>query len=134
MNQRLVSNDEVKLTDPFNLDAPDFLPMNDSPVLTASIWYEAVPTGDSKIDQDKVAASVYPNPFSESATISVDLEISSNVSVNVYDVTGNLVKSVVNEMRAAGRQEFTVSLIRKGVYLAEVKVNNNKQVLKLVVR
>jgi hypothetical protein len=134
MNERLVSNDEVKLTDPFNLDAPNFLPLNDSPVLTASVWYEVVPTGVSIIDQNKAVASVYPNPFSESAIIRVDLEENANISVNVYDVTGTLVKFVVNEMRAAGRQEFAVNLVRKGVYFAEVKINENKQVLKLVSR
>ena len=37
-NQRLVSNDDLQLTDPFNLDAPNFLPMEGSPVLTASSW------------------------------------------------------------------------------------------------
>lgn len=133
-NQRLISNDSLKLTDPFNLDAPDFLPLAGSPVLTASAWYEEVPTGVSKIDQNKAIASVYPNPFSESATISLDLDMNSNVSINLYNVTGSLVKSVVNEIRSAGRQEFTISFIRKGIYFAEIRINERMQVLKLVAR
>ena len=87
-----------------------------------------------KLIRIKQIAAVYPNPFSESATISIDLDVNSKVSVNIYDVTGTLVKLVVNETRAAGRQEFTVSLARKGVYFAEIQINENKQVLKLVAR
>lgn len=133
-NQRLVSNDDVKLTDPFNLDAPDFLPLDGSPVLMASVWHEEVPTGEAKIDQNKAVASVYPNPFSESATIRIDLYEISNVSINLFDVTGILVKSVVNEARAAGRQEFVINFDRKGIYVAEIHVNETKQILKLVAR
>ncbi len=133
-NQLLVSNDELQLTDPFNLDAPDFMPAEGSPVLTASSWYEGIPSAvDNTIEKIEIA-SVYPNPFSESASLQVDLTAASMLSVKIYDVTGSLVQTLVNEKRPAGIQQFTVQLSRKGIYFAHVQANSTTQVIKIVNR
>jgi len=134
MNQRLVSVDDLQLTDPFNLETPNFLPMEESPVLTASSWYEGIPSAiDNPLEKDRIA-SVYPNPFSESATLKVDLTAASRLSVKIYDVTGSLVQTLVNETRPAGLQQFTIQLSRKGVYFAHVQANASTQVIKIVNR
>jgi hypothetical protein len=133
-NQRLVSNDDLQLTDPFNLDAPNFLPMEGSPVLTASSWFEGIPSAiDNTLEKDEIA-SVYPNPFSESATLQVDLTAASVLSVKIYDVTGSLVQTLVNEKRPAGLQQFTIQILRKGVYFAHVQANAATHVIKIVNR
>ena len=44
----------------------------------------------------------YPNPFNPSTTISYNVEQSGHVSLNVYDVMGRLVKTLVNEYKQAG--------------------------------
>lgn len=133
-NQVLASNDGLQLTDPFNLDAPNFLPLEASPVLTASVWYEDIPSKAPETLDSKSFATVYPNPFVESAVIRVELEKSARVSVKVFDVTGKLVHSLLNENRPAGVTELQVALSRKGIYLAEVVVDKDRQVLKLVAR
>jgi len=133
-NQRLVSNDDLQLTNPFNLDAPNFMPMVGSPVLTASSWYEGVPSAIDNILNNKEIASIYPNPFSESATLIVDLDMSSLVSAKIYNVTGMMIQTIVNEKRSAGRQQFTIQIANKGVYFVHVNINNNSQVLKIVNR
>jgi hypothetical protein len=133
-NQLLVSNDDLQLTDPFNLDAPDFMPEEGSPVLTASSWYEGIPSAiDNTFEKDEIA-SVYPNPFSESATLQVDLTAVSVLSVKIYDVTGSLVQTLVNEKRPAGIQQFTIQISRKGVYFAHIQANTTTQVIKIVNR
>jgi hypothetical protein len=68
----------------------------------------------------------------ESATIRVELEKSAHVSVKVFDVTGKLVSSLLNESRPSGSLEVKVALSRKGIYLAEVVVGAERQILKLV--
>ncbi len=133
-NQRLESNDGLQLTDPFNLDAPNFLPMEGSPVLTASSWHAEIPSSiDNTFEKDEIA-SVYPNPFSESATLQVDLTAASVLSVKIYDVTGSLVQTLINEKRPAGIQQFTIQISRKGVYFAHVQANAATQVIKIVNR
>jgi hypothetical protein len=133
-NLIMASNDDLEIADPFNLDAPDFLPETGSPVLTASYWAEDIPNPVITIDGNEVKAVVYPNPFSESAIISVNLESAAVVSVKVYNVTGSLISTLVNDKHVAGTHEFNVHLSDKGVYLAEVSINNNKQVLRLISR
>jgi hypothetical protein len=134
-NDTLTSNNDLKITDPFNLEAPDFLPLSGSPVLTASSWYEDIPSAiDDLSGNNTVASAVYPNPFMGSATLSLDLESDAYVSVKIYDVTGALITLLVNERRHAGRHEFTLGIAQKGIYFAEILVNENRQVIKLVSR
>jgi|GEM_PF-4497013 len=45
--------------------------------------------------------SVYPNPFSRRLVISYDVPKMSNVSLRVYDVSGRVVKTLVNGKKAA---------------------------------
>ncbi len=51
---------DLQLTDPFNLDAPNFLPMEGSPVLTASSWYEGIPSAVDNIQNDNGIALYIP--------------------------------------------------------------------------
>jgi hypothetical protein len=132
-NQVLVSNDDLKITDPFNLEAPDFLPEEGSPVLTASYWYEEPQTPVVEID-NAVDAVAYPNPFSETASLNIDLKSESNLSVRIYNVTGALVMTPVNGRYSAGRHEFRMNIAEKGVLLVEVTVNGTRNMMKLVSR
>ncbi|MBN2813058.1 MAG: T9SS type A sorting domain-containing protein, partial [Bacteroidales bacterium] len=85
-------------------------------------------------ETSEIEAVVFPNPFAETATVSINLTEMSSLSVKVYSATGALVSTLVNDSRAAGTHQFSIRLTEKGVYFAEVMVNNNRQVLKLVAR
>jgi len=131
-DQTMESNDDLQIADPFNLDAPDFMPLDGSPVLRTSVWYEEIPSAVNNLNENRISASVYPNPFNQSARLSIDLETESTVSVKIYDVTGTLVSTLVNERRGRGNHEFTISISRKGIYFADIMVNETRQVMKLV--
>ena len=133
-NSTMASNDDLELTDPFNLDNPDFLPEAGSPVLTASVWFEDIINAVGDDLESSISASVYPNPFSESAIIKIDLETAAKVSLKLFDITGTLVSTLVQESYPAGNHEFGFTIGQKGVYFAEILVNNNRQVLKLIAR
>lgn len=131
-NQTLASNDDLMIADPFNLDSPDFLPETGSPVLTASVWYEDI---IDAVDDPEATISVgaYPNPSNGSTRIKFELAAESYVSVKLYDMTGAAV-SAVSERRNAGSHEIELTLKQKGIYLAEIMINNSRQVIKLVSR
>ena len=44
----------------------------------------------------------YPNPFNPSTTIDYNIHSSGYVSLNVYDVMGRLVRTLVDEYKEAG--------------------------------
>ena len=45
----------------------------------------------------------YPNPFNPETTISYDIKDPASVRLNVYNLKGQLVRSLVNENQNAGR-------------------------------
>ena len=49
---------------------------------------------------------VYPNPFSTQTTISFTLAQSGQVNLNVYDMTGRLIKTLANESKAPGQHSL----------------------------
>jgi flagellar hook assembly protein FlgD len=47
----------------------------------------------------------YPNPCNPRTMIVFAMRTAEQVSLKIYDVRGNLVRDLVDEIRAAGRQE-----------------------------
>ncbi len=68
----------------------------------------------------------YPNPFNPSTKIFYQLPQNSNVTVNVYDILGNRIKTLVNEFKVAGKYEieFYGSKLASGVYIYQIRANN----------
>jgi hypothetical protein len=134
-NATLTNNDDLAIIDPFNLEAPQFLPESESPVLNASNWYQSAHTSISDYCADpKFQVRIYPNPLEECATLQMNLESLSTVHVKVYNLTGTLIYSRTYSQCPAGSHEFPVMLQKKGLYLADIMVNQLHQAIKLVVR
>ena len=68
----------------------------------------------------------YPNPFNPSTTITYHLPKTSNVELKVYDVLGNEIATLVNEVQSAGRYtvDFNATNIASGVYLYKIKAGD----------
>ena len=47
----------------------------------------------------------YPNPFNPSTSISFQIPKPGHVSLNIYDASGKLVRTLVNETRSEGLNE-----------------------------
>ena len=59
------------------------------------------------IPKDYALSPVYPNPFNPSATVRFDVPEVSRVELQVYDVTGKLVETLLNERMTAGQHQYT---------------------------
>ena len=131
-NHLIATNDEVKITDPFNYAALNFQPTVGSPVLNASYW---VPTAVNPIAISNEASLVnYPNPFSGSTNIELQLEKESNVSVFVLDLSGRKV-AILHEGRlteGTHRFAFDGSALPKGIYFAKVTTGTAQKVVKMI--
>jgi hypothetical protein len=60
----------------------------------------------------------YPNPFNAETNISFSLAEAGNVSLNIYDITGRLVATLVNGYQEAGEHvvSWDASSVSSGVY------------------
>ena len=65
----------------------------------------------------------FPNPFNPKTVISYQLPISSDITLNVYDVLGNEIATLVDEYKAAGiyKVEYNAAALPSGVYFYQLK-------------
>jgi len=76
----------------------------------------------------------YPNPFSGSTTIEYSIPETANVNLIVYDITGKIVKLVLNETKTRGTYSVEVSGLQQGMYFYQLTAGQNKAVNKMIVR
>ena len=75
----------------------------------------------------------YPNPFNPSTTIKFDVAESAQVQLEVFDILGRKVASLVNERKAVGNYTvtFDASSLSSGVYFARFTAGAKVQVQKM---
>ncbi|TNE71545.1 T9SS type A sorting domain-containing protein [bacterium] len=76
----------------------------------------------------------YPNPFNPSTIVNFDMPKSGKVSIDVYDVLGRKVVSLLNEFRQAGTHEvrFDATGLSSGMYLIRMQSGGHVQVQKAI--
>jgi PKD repeat protein len=77
--------------------------------------------------------NVYPNPFSNSATIDYRLNANSLVTLEVYDVMGKNVKTfAASEMQQGGKHSYNFSEQSGGIYFVKLAVDGKSSVKKII--
>jgi len=101
--------------------------------LTASTEPSAVDNENYLVDDFKVYQN-YPNPFNPSTTISYAIPHRSNVILKVYNITGNEVASLVNEVQEPGSYSvhFNAEKLSSGVYFYRVTAGTFSSVRKMI--
>jgi len=74
----------------------------------------------------------YPNPFNPSTTIEFSVGTSGHIKIEVFDLLGRKVATLVDEMKLVGSYSVTWQPERSasGVYYYALQVNNNKQIVR----
>ena len=117
---------------------PDHEPvLNTETVINATKHDFGIYTGfedDNTANNVEVSQNM-PNPFHESTTISVQLPEAANLSVEVVNMVGQTVYRKDYGKVNAGTKKFTIPgrNLDKGIYLYNVKVNDNTTTNKMVV-
>ena len=78
--------------------------------------------GIEETNEDVFAASVYPNPTSNSTSVNFTLNSASEVNVTVSDITGKVVEVLMNETSVSGEQKisFDASSYANGAYYVTI--------------
>ena len=89
--------------------------------------YSVIPTA-YKLNQN------FPNPFNPSTIISYDIPKSGIVSIRIFNVLGQLVRTLVNQSQTAGTHQvtFNASSLNSGVYFYSITADNFAQVKKMM--
>ena len=76
----------------------------------------------------------YPNPFVQSTVIRYQLPVKAKVRLRIYDISGRMVKVLVNGDQTAGeyKVEWTTKGLTSGIYFVKLEAGTQKQVKKLI--
>ncbi len=91
-------------------------------------------TDDSSIPKRFSLYQNYPNPFNPGTTIKYSIPDQGLVTLNIYDILGSHVASLVNNEQLQGNHEvdFDGSKLSSGIYFYTLKVNNFIQSKKML--
>ena len=119
-NMLMAAVGDLGITDPFNLDGPNFLPLATSSMLSGSYWSA---TGISAIPMAETIV-VFPNPVSSTLHFGGDIAVKS---VRLINMTGQ----VVMETRITNNQ-ITVGDLEPGLYIIQSTLENGKMAIQKV--
>ncbi|NDC30716.1 MAG: T9SS C-terminal target domain-containing protein [Bacteroidetes bacterium] len=86
----------------------------------------AEPTGSEELLKESLGFIFFPNPVNQTAQIKFNLSNSENVSINLFDISGRLVKTLADANMPAGANSvnFDKAELNKGVYFLKVETSN----------
>ncbi len=94
---------------------------------------------DDKVPAVTALAGIYPNPFNPVTRVSFSLKQKGHVSMRVYDVSGRLVRVLVDEVREAGAYEVVWdgandrgSATASGIYFCRMEADEYQRTVKMV--
>ncbi|HPG39902.1 MAG TPA: T9SS type A sorting domain-containing protein [bacterium] len=120
---------------------------NDQNWLRPSTWGQAVigiPTAVEEQQEAQVPAKMalfqnYPNPFNPSTTITYDLTKQAQVKIEVYDILGQKLATLVNAKQAAGSYSIVWNGLdgrgaqaSAGVYFVKLSADDFEQIQKMI--
>lgn len=106
----------------------DFI-FNSTLALTESLGVGIKENNSQLISQ----VSVYPNPAKDFTTVSYFLNTAQKINIQIIDLSGNLIKEIINENQSSAFQSKIINLqgIVSGVYFIKTTANDQKVSQKL---
>lgn len=114
----------------------------DNDILSASrqdaeiTWYENLTIDNSStnsyvVRENQCELFNYPNPFSSNTTVNFKLSISSNVKIDIYDINGRVVKTLVDRKYESGKysdvwygENNSGGKVPSGVYFLQMRAGD----------
>jgi hypothetical protein len=103
--------------------------------VTMTVFESADDNYENTLPSDFGITSVYPNPFNSSVTIGYNLEMESNVTLKLFDITGREVMTLLDdETQTAGKYSTVLngSALPAGLYFIRLQTENSSSIRKIV--
>lgn len=95
---------------------------------------------ESAFSSSYFSLDVYPNPASHSVEISYTLQNNEDISINIYDISGRLLKEISSGLKGRGthilywdRKDSLGRNVKSGIYFLRIKTQNRTINKKLVI-
>ncbi len=114
--------------------------INSHPANTFRIWGTFYPFTGIEEDEglqtptQKFPLEVYPNPVHKKCNIKYILPQNTKVNICIYDVTGRLIKEIINESQNVGihNKTFGVTDLSQGIYFIRLNTENYTDTEKII--
>jgi len=86
------------------------------------------------IKESNESMNVYPNPFTGNTRIGYEVRTGSMTRIDVFDVTGKLVKNLLNELQLPGKHEvvFNAEGLPGGMYYCRMRSGGSVSGMKMI--
>jgi len=112
---------------------------NDNCTASVSLDMNVVSIDIVEIPEDYNLNAAYPNPFNPSTTITYGIPENSSVSLKIYDSSGRVVRTLVNEPKSAGWYSLqwngtnaNGNQVSTGLYFAGLQAGRYSKVIKML--
>ena len=106
-------------------------PYGNSILYIDNISFDNLITGVPDHISDNTTLMLFPNPATDIITINVNGSSKTDLNVNIYNITGSLVKAETLEQN---QQQINISNLSNGIYLVEINSENICKTQKLIIQ
>jgi len=103
------------------------------------LYLEVIPCGNDLGAREAFSASNYPNPFNPETTISYNLPSESFVTLEIYNLKGQVVNRLVSDSQPSGRHKVVWKgcdqqgrAVASGFYFYRLKTKDNQLTRKIL--
>jgi hypothetical protein len=92
------------------------------------------PTGLKAIEPDQITDTrLYPNPAHDKAYLNLTTSSSSNITVSIYEITGQLLsEKKIQADKGSNQIELEASNLNKGLYFVTISNGTSKKTIRLI--
>ncbi len=129
----LLSDNRIFMTGGYSeINSVNYSPLNNSLFISTTVTN--VKSGISNVPDKFILSQNYPNPFNPATKIKYRIERQGNVKLEVYNLLGQKIKTLVDEFRNAGNYEvnFNATELTSGTYFYKLQMDEFVKVRKMI--
>jgi len=107
------------------------LPRGNSVLYVDNLNFDNLITSISNLTSKNNLFDLYPNPASDIVTLNIENLNNADLTLNIYNVIGNLVKS---EMLKQNNKQINIGDLSNGIYMVEIKSKEWSENQKLIIQ
>ena len=104
--------------------------------VTLAKWFTSVENEKLSLPETFSLLQNYPNPFNPETTLKYQLSQSGYVTLNVYNVLGHQIETLVNQFQGAGTHTVTFKALNlpSGIYFGRLEMNGETRTMKMLLQ